>query len=169
MDIQSAIRAVIDNSASIAVVPWPDSDDEQPWWLSLLTEDAERPRVVARLPFTVGGEAGDGPVALAVGCLPFAPTGEDSSLVAVELTEAVSRSRLKEGMEANGLAPTAFWNAVRLSDRQLVQLVEFDGFVDDDDPRLSGLLAGLESLALGARPIGGFARPIRLDGTGERP
>lgn len=163
-----AISAVSERSAGIAVVPWPDSEDRQPWWPALRGDDAQVPRVVARLPVTQAHEGGDGPVALALGCLAHEPTGDDVSLLAVELDGAVSRGRLKQVMQANGLAATAFWTAKPVGEQRLVQLVEIDGFVGDDDPRLGALVAGLEGPALSARPIGGFARPIRLNGPATR-
>jgi chorismate mutase-like protein len=158
-----AIRAVADGSAGIAVVPWPDSEERQPWWPMLMVEDAKTPRVVARLPFALTGDGDEGPVALAVGCLPHESTGDDLSLLCIELAEAVSRSRLKEAIETAGLSPSAYWTAVPVGDRRLVQLVEIAGFLDDADPRLDALLSGLDRPALGARVIGGFARPLRLD------
>ncbi len=158
-----AIRLVMDGSAGIAVVPWPDSEDEQPWWPMLLADDALTPQVVARLPFAITGED-EGPVALAVGAVPNEPTGDDLSLLSIELGEAVSRGRLKDALEASGLTPTAFWRAVTLAEGRLVQLVEIDGPVTSTDPRLAVLLDGLDRAGVAARSIGGFARPIRLDG-----
>lgn len=157
-----AIRLVTDGSAGIAVVPWPDSEDRQPWWPVLLADDIDTPQVVARLPFALAGD-GDGPVALAVGAVPHEPTGDDLSLLSIELSEAVSRSRLKDALDASGLVATAFWSAVPLAERRLVQLVEIDGPVASDDTRLGGLLDSLDRAGIAARSIGGFARPIRLD------
>ena len=162
-----AIRSVIEGSAGIAVVPWPDSEDRQPWWPTLLADDPDTPQVVARLPFALTGED-EGPVALAVGPMPHEPTGDDLSLLSIELGEAVSRSRLNGALQASGLAATAFWSAVPLAERRLVQLVEIDGAVAADDARLGGLLERLDGAGIGARPIGGFARPIRLDQQGGR-
>ncbi len=158
-----AIRAVIDGTATIAIVPWPDSEDRTPWWLSLLPEDSKTPNVVARLPFLVPAEGGEEQVALALATIPHEPTGEDHTLITIELEEAISRSRLKETLEGCRLPPSAFWSAVGQADAsRMFQLVEIDDFVGDADERLQDLTAKLGPACLRAKPIGGFALPIRL-------
>ena len=158
-----AVRAVIDGTATIAIVPWPDSEDRDPWWLSLLPEDRKTPHVIARLPFIVPTEGGEEQVALALATIPHEPTGEDHTLITIELDEAISRSRLKETLEACKLPPTAFWTAVGQADaNRMIQLVEIDDFVGDQDERLGDLAVKLGPACLRAKPIGGFAMPIRL-------
>lgn len=158
-----AVRAVNDGTATIAIVPWPDSEDQAPWWLSLLPDDIKTPHVVARLPFLVPAEGGEEQVALAVAAIPHEPTGDDHTLITLELGEAVSRSRLKETLEAAGLPPIAFWSTVGQSDaNRVIQLIEIDDFVGDDDPRLDELIGRLGPPGLRAKTIGGFALPIRL-------
>ncbi len=156
-----AVRAVVDDTATLAVVPWPDSEDRQPWWRTLLTEDAKTPRVVARLPFLERGGGRDGPPALAIARTEPEPTGDDHTLVSIALVEPISRGRIKDALATSGLPPFAFWSAYEPegADRVL-QLVEIVGFVPADDPRLRQLLALLGGAGRMVRPIGGFALPL---------
>lgn len=155
-----AVRAVVEGTATIAVVPWPDGDESDPWWRVLMGGDAKTPNVVARLPFIQAAEP-EGSVALAVAQLPPESTGDDHTLLGIELGEPVSRSRIKEAMEGAGLAPVAFWTAAAGgSTRTLLQLVEVAEFVAPEDERLAALLARLAGAELRVRPVGGFAVPL---------
>lgn len=160
-----AIRAVIDGTASVAVVAWPDSDDRDPWWRALLHEDSKTPRIIARLPAIEPADPPYGQVCLAVGRMDHEDTGDDHTFVSLELSEAVSRSRLRDALVDSQLSPAAFWNAVPSGAGDgVLQLVEITGYVDRLDPRLAALTERLGEPAVKAQSIGGFAVPIRLPG-----
>jgi len=160
-----AVRAVFDGTATVAVVPWPDDRDGEPWWRALMSEDAKTPRVIAHLPFVVSAR-GNGRKGLAIARIPHEPTGDDHTLVAIELTEPVSRSRLKEALEDAGLPPVAFWNGPEREADSPVHLVEVTDFVGADDARLGQLVDRLGFVGRRAVPIGGFAMPIVVDESG---
>lgn len=158
-----AVRAVLDGTATVAVVPWPDERDRDPWWRALMSEDAKTPRVIARLPFVVTPR-GNGPKGLAVAQIAHEATGDDHTLVAVEMAEPVSRGRFKEALEAAGLPPVAFWSGGPEQEGDSpIQLVEVADFVAADDPRLDRLIDRLGQTARRAMPIGGFAMPLVVD------
>ena len=50
-----ALRSVSDGSATVAVLPLPNDDD--PWWLALISDHHDRLRVFARLPFVADERA----------------------------------------------------------------------------------------------------------------
>lgn len=154
-----AVRAVIDGSATVAVVPWPDGDEADPWWRALMASDAKAPNVVARLPFLQPAEPEDR-VALAVAQIVPEPTGDDHTLLGIELGEPVSRSRIKEALEGAGLPPVAFWTAGGGGAPTLLHLVEIADFVAPEDERLAALLARLGGAGLRVRPVGAFAVPL---------
>ena len=158
-----AIRAVYDGSATVAVVPWPVESDTDPWWQTLLSDDPRTPRIVGTLPFVVTERHRDEPMALAVAQIHSEPTGDDHALVAVEVTGDISRSRLKQIIEAAGLPPVAFWTRpARNAEDSAVHLVDVAGFVAVGDPRLGTLAGRLDELAPRIRLIGGFATPIAI-------
>jgi chorismate mutase len=160
-----AIRAVTEGTATVAVVPWPDDRDEEPWWPALVSQDPKTPRVIARLPF-VGRGRGEETRALALAQVPHEPTGDDHGMVSVELSEPISRSRLREGLIACELPPVAFWScSARRRDAEEEMpphLVEIADFVADGDPRLGRLLDWLGDSGRRALPIGGFAMPLEV-------
>lgn len=158
-----AIRAVHEGSATIAVVPWPDEADSDPWWRVLISEDPRAPGVVGALPFVVTERHRDEPMALAVAHIAPEPTGDDHALIAIEVTGDISRSRLKQTLEAAGLPSVAFWTRpARAAEDHAIHLVEVADFVATDDGRLDRLAERLEELAPRIRMIGGFPTPIAI-------
>lgn len=163
-----AIRTVIDGTASVAVVAWPDSDDPDPWWRALLHEDAKTPRIVARLPVLEPSDPPYGQICLAIARMDHEDTGDDHTFVALELSEAVSRSRLRDALADANLPPVAFWNAIPSGGDGVLQLVEIGGYVERRDPRLTDVTERLGEAAVKAQSIGGFAVPIRLPGDAKK-
>lgn len=164
-----AIRAVIEGTATVAVVPWPNDRDAQPWWPALISQDPKTPRVIARLPFASLGR-GEETRALALAQVPHESTGDDHTMVSIELAEPVSRSRLREALDHCGLSPMAFWSCVPNAndgDEVPPHLVEVADFVAADDPRLNRLLDWLGDSGRRTLPIGGFAMPLTVSPSRE--
>ncbi|HET6467759.1 MAG TPA: chorismate mutase [Geminicoccaceae bacterium] len=154
-----ALRAVADGRAQVAVLPLPDEQDL--WWQGLLAADDEaRPRIVARLPFANAGQYPAAVGAVVLARLDQEPTGDDLTLLAIEAEGELSRSRLKDALDAQGLAPR-WLAAVRAGDgRAAVHLLEVPGFVTEPDPHLVRALEPLRRLVLRVQPVGGYARPF---------
>lgn len=158
----AAVRAVSEGTATVGIVPYPAEDDTDPWWRFLVNADAQTPRVVARLPFGGRGNArGEGRDALAVAQIAHEPTGEDRTLLGIELGADLSRGRLKDALEAVGLSPTGFctWHA-RDPHGPSVHLVESADFVAPDDVRLRTLLDRLSDMPVRVNTLGGYALPL---------
>ncbi len=158
----AAIRAVSEGTATVAVVPYPAEDDADPWWRFLVSSEAHMPRVVARLPFGGRGNGrGENRDALALALVPHEPTGDDRTLISVELGQDLSRGRLKDHLESCGLPPTGFctWHA-RDPSGPSIHLVEIADFVDHADPRLSGLVERLGEIPVRVNSVGGYAVPL---------
>ncbi|MFV3076624.1 chorismate mutase [Niveispirillum fermenti] len=161
----SALRAVSDGTATLAVVPWPEEDDNDPWWRFILSPDGKTPRVVARLPFlrttgqSVGREGGD---ALVLAAVPMEETGDDRTLLALEVPQDVSRGRLKDVLEAAGFTTLQFRTHHQPNGGGSVHLVEVESFVAGDDPRLTTVRQRLGEAASHVLPIGAYATPVML-------
>jgi chorismate mutase / prephenate dehydratase len=157
-----AIRAVSDGSATIAVLPLPH--DDEGWWLSLISDQPDRLRVFARLPF-VAGRPGNGeePRALALGRLEPEPSGDDLGLLAIEADSGISRARLRDLMAAAGLAPEwqITWRPADPS--QAVHLVEVGSLVCEGDERLVAIQAAAPGEVLRIVALGGYPRPLPPD------
>ncbi len=148
-----ALAAVTNGEASVAVLPLPREADtpELVWWPRL---DAPKLQVVARLPFWAG-QADPGPEALVVAPVPPDATGQDRSLLMLELARDAGRAALSQALTAAGLAPRSL---LFQRDADLTHaLAEVDGALVAKDPRLAGLPV------LRALPLGFYAVPIRGD------
>lgn len=151
-----AIGEVSAGTASVAVLPLPSETDS--WWTALLHRDEPRIHVVARLPFWTAPRPEGAPPgqALVVAPIPSDPSGKDRSLLGLELDEDVSRARLTGALAAAGLTPESIVLRRDQSAAVAHALVEVEGHLEDDDPRLAGLGALLR------RPVvlGGYAVPL---------
>jgi chorismate mutase / prephenate dehydratase len=158
-----ALRSVSDGSATVAVVPLPN--DEDPWWLALISDHHDRVRVFARLPFVAGGGEGEDASALALGRLEPEPSGDDLTLLAIEAGTGVSRGRLRDLLQGAGLEPS--WLAAwRCSDPpQAVHLVEIGSFVFQGDERVAEVLNAARGEVLRIVSVGGYPRPLPSDDT----
>lgn len=159
----AAVRAVSEGSATVGIVPFPAEDDADPWWRFLVNADAHTPRVVARLPFGGRGNArGEDRDAVVIGLLLHEPTGDDRTLLGIELGADLSRGRLKDALEAVGLPPTSFctWHARDPNGGASVHLVEIADFVDPHDPRVRALYDRLSDMPVRVNTLGGYAVPL---------
>jgi len=153
------IHAVAEGSAQIGILPMPDREEGESWWISLTGDSAALPKIVARLPFAGPGPGrGDGIEGLAVGLIQPAATGYDRSWLAIETVPDVSRARLRSVLGAAGIEPTQLSATHRTEDSWL-QLVEISGHMTNDDPRLARLMDGRQTV-LRAVVLGGYPVPL---------
>lgn len=156
------IRAVGESAATVGVVPWPQIDDTVHWWPLLISQDPARPRIIARLPFGPRGNARACPRgALAVARIRPEPTGADHSLIAIDLAQDISRGRMQTALAAAGLTVIGVFGDLDAGPGAgNLQLVEVEGHVGDDDPRLSALTERPDRLMPRAVVLGSYALPL---------
>jgi chorismate mutase/prephenate dehydratase len=153
-----AIGEVSAGSATAAVLPMPSEEDtdRNAWWTSLLQRDTPRIHVVARLPFWSPRVEGAPQVrALVVSAAAPDRSAHDHSLVGLELPHDVSRARLATMVADAGFTASGILLRRDPQHPVAVALVDLDGFVADDDPRLAALGALRPPVVLGA-----YAMPI---------
>ena len=157
----SAAQAIADVSAgraTVAVLALP-SETEAPrdaWWMALLQKDEPRIHVVARLPFwTRRPEGAPTTQALVVAAIAPDPSGADRSLLGLELDPTVSRARLTAALGSAELSPGQIILRRDPGVSAAHALVEVQGYVADDDPRLARLGSVLRPpVVLGAYAVG---------------
>jgi chorismate mutase / prephenate dehydratase len=155
-----AIRTVTEGQASVAVLPMPQEGEPDPWWRHLLSTDENAPRVVARLPFGPRGNArGDSADALVIGRAAQQATGQDRTLLVIELTAGVSRGRIFRILSSLGLSCTFFASCKHLGGA--LDLIEIDGLVPISDLRLDLFRAQLGGELQRLLPLGGYAVPLQ--------
>ena len=158
-----AIGEVVDGRASAAVLPLPgeapaDGSSGPGWWPGLLQQNTKgRIHVVARLPvWTARPEGAPSVQAVIIANRPADPSGHDIGLLALETDPRVSLGTLSQAVTAAGFTPlSALVN--RPAGVPIAQfLLEVDGFVAADDPRL----AHITGLAAPALVVGAYAVAI---------
>ncbi len=155
-----ALGEVSAGRATAAVLPLPVEDEPAAaaWWTALLHRDDPRIHVVARLPFWGARPEGSPRVrALVVTTIPPDPSGRDRSLIGLELPAEMSRARLAGVLAQAGLVQR---DTLLRREGHARALVEVEGLVRDDDPRL----AGLGEMSRAPVVLGGYAIPLEGDG-----
>jgi len=153
------IHAVAEGAAQIGILPMPDREEGESWWIGLTGDSAALPKIVARLPFAGPGQGrGDGIEALAVGLINPVATGYDRSWLAIETLPDISRARFRSVLVAAGIEPTQL-SATQRSEDSWLQLVEIAGHMTNDDPRLVRLMDGRQTV-LRAVVLGGYPVPL---------
>jgi len=157
--VGQVIRAVTEGQASVGVLPMPQDGEADPWWRHLLSKDDDAPRVVARLPFGVRGNArSDGVDAFVIGRWVQQETGRDRVLLAAESSTDISRGRIFRTLSSLGLVCTFFTSCEHAGSS--LSLIEIEGFVPIADPRLDSFRAQLGSALHRLLPFGGYAIPL---------
>ncbi|WP_374655363.1 chorismate mutase [Dongia sp.] len=165
--VDRALSAVMDGSATVAVLPFPREDDSGPWWRRLVGS-AQLPHVIARLPFgDPGNQRNPDLQALVVGRTPTEPTDRDHSLLVLEAPEPVSRSTLRQALAGVGFV-TSFIHGGRDHQDSDLNLVEVAGYVDGLDPRL-GLVAAALGKDARLHSIGSYAEPLTKEELADEP
>ena len=159
------VQACADEPSSVGLIPLPEFEEPgATWWAQLAPAGQPGPRVISRLPFIVEG-SNDLPAAYGIAAIEQEPSGDDTTLLLLEIASDMSRTKLRAFIRDAGfdaqLAATGRTCDKRVPDEILL---EAKGFIGKDDKRLR-LLADAAGEAL-ARivPIGGFANPVVVAG-----
>jgi len=155
-----AIGEVSAGTAISAVLPLPAEGETGAWWTALMHRDDPRIHVIARLPFWAPRPEG-APKAQALVVAAVAPdaSAQDRTLIGLELHAEVSRARLSAALTTAGLAPLS--TILRRDPAMTVALVEVDGLVGDEDPRL----AALDGVVRRPVVLGAYAVPVEGETT----
>ncbi|MFQ5784592.1 MAG: chorismate mutase [Alphaproteobacteria bacterium] len=163
------IRAVVDGAATVGVLPLPREGDDDPWWRMLIAGGERMPRIVSRLPFIENGRGRfENLAALAIARIDYERTGDDISLVAVEVDAELSRARVRDAFVAGGLAADAIaaWQD-RENPQSRMHLMEIADYVDAGDPRLAAVETGFGERVVRMVALGGYAVPLGRPDDGD--
>jgi hypothetical protein len=154
-----AIAEVSSGAATAAVLPLPVEDEpaRSAWWTALLHRDEPRIHVVARLPFWAPRTEGASQAqAMVVAAAAPDASSRDRSLLGFELPTEMSRARLAGALTTAGLAPASIILRRDPSGQTAHGLIDVEGYVTDDDPRLGNLGEAVR------RPVvlGAYAVPV---------
>ncbi|MEQ8267060.1 MAG: chorismate mutase [Parvibaculum sp.] len=159
---RDVLRRIGHDRSAIGILPEPDGDD---WWVALATSGQSEVRVVARLPFIDVTENEENIRALVVAQAAYEPTGDDTSLIAMSVTESLSDARVASTVKAAGLEGRRVASS-KLSDGRAahVYLIAVPFHVAEGDERLAALENGPVAEV---QIIGGYANPLQRATDGE--
>ncbi|MCH7542985.1 MAG: chorismate mutase [Proteobacteria bacterium] len=162
------MREVAEDRAAVGILPYPEEEEEEPWWPLLLGPGKDNPQVIARLPFADERDRrGAGLHALAVAKLTPEATGDDRSLLAFETGDEISRARLHSDLAAAEL-PARFMAIFRGKRRRTAwqHLIEVDGLVLASDERVGRFRDLLGDAAGQVLSLGAYATPLTAEDLG---
>ncbi len=157
----SAIAAVRENKTTFAVVPWPEEEDEQPWWTYLATGTQDEMKIIVGLPYGKD-PANPNPDfrALVVSRAGFDSSGDDNSFLLIQCAPSVSRARLVDVAKKAGISAIGLFSKRNSSGAgPTIHLMEVEDFFEKGDQRLDTLLDGLEDNGASVVCIGGYPVP----------
>jgi chorismate mutase/prephenate dehydratase len=94
--IKRVIGDVIDDKATVGIVPFLRSADNSNWWTALMQQGENVPKIFAHVPFVYTDVPGkDIPSALAIAKMIPEPSGDDMSLIVIEADANCSQHRLQ--------------------------------------------------------------------------
>lgn len=111
-----------------------DTEQHGPWWAHLMPSGARAPKVIARAPVLAGMAFPD---SFVLGRVPLAPSGADTSLIALILQEAPPEAVLTAILSDAGVSGDMLAHAPSQNGHHI--LLEADGFIAPEDERLEAL------------------------------
>jgi chorismate mutase / prephenate dehydratase len=157
----SAISCLKDGKTTFAVVPWPQMEDDQPWWTYLASAQPEPMNIIVALPHgrDQASPANENRV-LVVSKAGFDDSGEDNSFLLIQCNAAVSRAKLVDMAKGAGL------KALSLSSKRTgnpsapgVHLMEVEDYIGRDDKRLKDFITAFDDPGANVVCIGGYPVP----------
>ncbi|MCE2493556.1 MAG: chorismate mutase [Alphaproteobacteria bacterium] len=157
------MREVVRGEATVGVLPMPESDDEDPWWPLLAAETDNTLKIISRLPFVEDKSSRfEDLVALVVSKIPQDNTEDDRTLIVIAANAPISRASINELLRSAALIGRSVTALDRREDRpEWLHLVEVEGYLADDDPKIVALIEEGQGRIRRIVAIGGFANPIR--------
>lgn len=160
---QSVISEILEDKSSFAVLPWPELDQEMPWWSHLFNrqnQDQRELSIIGGLPYEKTGMDNSSEVfekALVVSKMKFMPSDMDNSFIGLELKADISRARVKEKAEQSGLEVINLFSGTLSHNTSVkVHLVQVKGYVDDESNSISKLRESFDEECYYCHAMGGY-------------
>ncbi len=121
---KNALFEVRENDVYFAVMPWPEPDEDEPWWSNLFNQKEKKGAklsIICALPYGKHKEL----EALIVSMIDFMPSGNDISFIGLELTSELSRDLIITKAKDTGLY------VKNLYGYKYHYLLEVKGFIED--------------------------------------
>ncbi len=158
----AALAQVREKEATFAVLPWPEDEQDKPWWGYLLGETGdEGMRIMARLPLGDRTEGAANPEfrALVVARIKYDTSGQDRSFLAMDLQESISRARVVDKAKAQGMTPLSLHTCPGMRHGRKLHLLEVDGYISPEEDIFEKFLRYLDDPEARGVCLGGYPVP----------
>ena len=159
---RAVVEAVREQKATVGVLPFPSRDRDEPWWRYLVSESADAPKVICRLPFIPGANSHDKDLDALVICpVEQEKTGRDRSLLAVEAEADIGFPAIENALSQAGFAASfqQLWHDPSRPPGW-TYLVEVFGFIEPGGRQITRLKDGLGSRVARIVHLGGYGTPL---------
>lgn len=167
---RALVNKVVNNQCAIGVLPYPHSEDTNPWWLDLANEGDNHPTIFLKLPHlpeqqAKHGNGNGGDQAFAIAKVAVESYGEQGISAIVMRTEnTCSMSKLQDTFKRAGF--DAQWlSVVVLSEMERGHFVEIQGDIAQNDSRLEVVREAIGKSFIKLSVIGRYAAPLTTDST----
>ncbi len=155
---QNAISEVLKNDSSFAVLPWPELDEDRPWWTVLFSGSQDDTlSVICALPY---GRSGHVERALVVSKIAFMPSDDDVTFFGLSFSEDISRAKILD------VAKDDDFQILNLYKSGSNYLLEVAGFFDETSDVVSKLYNRLGDSCSYCEIVGGY--PVIPDDTEQK-
>lgn len=158
------VHAVSSGDATVGVLPLPSDKYHDPWWATLPSEGKVPLRIIARLPFLKQKtRAAEYTEALVVAKVLPEPSGEDVSLLVIELNENADIRRLDDMIRAADLVGDKL-STSRDGDQfgHTLHLLAIEGFVRQDDPLITHFARSAGDVVTRVAVVGAYAKQLNI-------
>lgn len=146
-------------AAQLAIIPCDNHEmNERPWW-SALSSGKKNLKIVAKLPFLKRKEAApDENDVYVVALAQPDESGDDISLLGIEVANELSTSLIVENLESNGFENAKVLIGAPVDPETKSYLVEVSGFLKPKDKRFDKIKELFNNINI----VGSYAKPIKL-------
>ena len=162
-----AVGAVRNEDASFGVLPWPELDQNDAWWVHLFDQHSQKMSVICALPYGHHGSKTAQNLShrsLVVSKFEFLPSDDDYTFLGLELSISISRTRIVERLSELGLHIVNLYSS-KSSARPAynAHLVEARGYIAPDSPLLDDIRQMFEGECRYCGVVGGYPAVPELD------
>lgn len=162
-----AIGSVRNDEASFAVLPWPELDQNDAWWVHLFDQHSEKMSILCALPYgSHGRKSTQNPThrSLVVSKFEFLPSDDDYTFLGLDLRVSVSRTRVVERLAEHGLTVVNLYSSKSSARPDYnAHLVEARGYIAPDSPLLDALRQTFDADCRYCGVVGGYPAVPELD------
>lgn len=150
---------ISNKKAQLAIIPCDNHEmNQKPWW-SALSSGKKCLKIIAKLPFLKRKEAApDEDDVYVIALSQPDESGDDITLMGIEVDNELSTSLIVESLESNGFENAKVLICASLDEENKSYLIEVNDFITPRDKRLKKVKELFKNVNL----VGAYAKPVKL-------